>query len=79
VQQVLKGIFAQVIAERRVGIDDDFFDLGVSSIALAQVFERIDEEYPGLLDIEDLFDKTSIRAIAAYLEERLLARAGGGA
>jgi acyl-CoA synthetase (AMP-forming)/AMP-acid ligase II len=77
VQQSLRRIFASVITERRVGIDDDFFDLGVSSIALAQVFERIDEEYPGLLDIEDLFDKTSIRAIAAYLEERLVARAGG--
>jgi acyl-CoA synthetase (AMP-forming)/AMP-acid ligase II len=71
VQQLLKVIFATVITERRVGVDDDFFDLGISSIALAQVFERIDEEYPGLLDIEDLFDKTSIRAIAAHLEAQL--------
>jgi acyl-CoA synthetase (AMP-forming)/AMP-acid ligase II len=73
VQLLLKKIFAGVVTERSVGVDDDFFDLGLSSIALAQVFERIDEEYPGLLDIEDLFDKTSIRAIAAHLEERLSA------
>jgi acyl carrier protein len=70
---VLKKIFASVITERRVGVDDDFFDLGISSIALAQAFERIDEEYPGVLEIEDLFDKTSIRAIAAHIEARLSA------
>lgn len=73
VQPLLKRVFATVITDRRVGVDDDFFNIGISSIALAQIFERIDEEYPGLLDIEDLFDKTSIRAIAAHLESRLAA------
>jgi acyl-CoA synthetase (AMP-forming)/AMP-acid ligase II len=72
-QGVLKRIFASVVTERKVGMDDDFFELGLSSIALAQAFERIDEEYPGLLDIEDMFDKTTIRAIAAHLETRLSA------
>ena len=71
---MLQKIVATVITDRSVAVDDDFFNLGISSIALAQVFERIDEEYPGLLNIEDLFDKTSIRAIAACLEERQAAR-----
>ena len=71
VQILLKRICATVVTDRRVGIDDDFFEIGVSSIALAQIFERIDEEYPGLLGIEDLFDKTSIRAIAAFIEQKL--------
>ena len=75
VQRLLKQICASVVTDRRVGVDDDFFALGISSIALAQIFERIDEEYPGLLDIEDLFDKSTIRAIAAHLEARLLERA----
>ncbi|MCL4776760.1 MAG: AMP-binding protein [Gammaproteobacteria bacterium] len=72
--QMLRRIFASVVTDRRVGVDDDFFEIGISSIALAQIFERIDEEYPGLLAIEDLFDRTSIRAIAAFLEERLTER-----
>ncbi len=72
--QLLRRICASVVTDRRVGVDDDFFEIGVSSIALAQIFERIDEEYPGLLAIEDLFDRTSIRAIAAFLEERLAQR-----
>jgi len=75
VQRLLKHICASVVTDRQVGLDDDFFALGISSIALAQIFERIDEEYPGLLDIEDLFDQSSIRAIAAHLERRLVERA----
>jgi acyl carrier protein len=76
VQLLLQRIFAGVVTDRRVAIDDDFFDLGISSIALAQIFERIDEEYPGILEIEDLFDMTSIRAIAAHLEQKLAERPG---
>jgi len=74
VQLQLQNICAKVVTEQQVGVDDDFFDLGISSIALAQIFERIDEEFPGLLEIEDLFEMTTIRAIAAHLEEGLLAR-----
>ena len=31
---------------------------------------RIDERFPGQLDVEDLFTKSTIRAVAAHLEER---------
>ena len=64
-------ICAAVIADRDVGADDDFFELGITSLALAQIYERIDEKYPGCLDMEDLFERSSIRAIAAHLEASL--------
>lgn len=61
-------ICAAVIVDRDVGADDDFFELGITSLALAQIYERIDEKYPGCLDMEDLFERSSIRAIASHLE-----------
>jgi hypothetical protein len=39
----------------------------VSSLALAQIYERIDEAWPGVLDIEDLFQLPTIRDIAGRL------------
>lgn len=63
----LRMICASIITDRQIRVDDDFFDLGISSLALAQIYERIDEEYPGRLDIEDLFNLPSIRAIAEHL------------
>ena len=65
----IRHICASVITDREIGLDDDFFELGVSSLSLAQIHERIDEQFPGQLDVEDLFSKSTIRAVAAHLEE----------
>ncbi len=67
-QAVVRRICHAVITDRQIGLDDDFFNLGVSSLALAQIHERIDEQYPGKLDVEDLFTKSTIRAVAAHLD-----------
>jgi len=69
-ETTIRRICASVITDRAIGIDDDFFELGVSSLSLAQIHERIDEQFPGQLDVEDLFTKSTIRAVAAHLEER---------
>lgn len=68
IQTTIRRICASVITDRDIGLDDDFFDLGVSSLALAQIHERIDEQFPGKLDVEDLFTKSTIRAVAAHLQ-----------
>ena len=69
-QTTIRYICASVITDREIGLDDDFFELGVSSLSLAQIHERIDEQFPGQLDVEDLFTKSTIRAVAAHLEEK---------
>jgi acyl-CoA synthetase (AMP-forming)/AMP-acid ligase II/acyl carrier protein len=69
-ETTIRRICASVITDRVIGLDDDFFELGVSSLSLAQIHERIDEQFPGQLDVEDLFTKSTIRAVAAHLEER---------
>lgn len=74
-ETTIRRICASVITDRLIGLDDDFFELGVSSLALAQIHERIDEQFPGQLDVEDLFTKSTIRAVAAHLDERRRAAA----
>ena len=69
-QLTIRRICAAVITDRQIGLDDDFFELGVSSLSLAQIHERIDEQFPGQLDVEDLFTRSTIRAVAAHLTER---------
>jgi len=66
-QTTIRHLCASVITDREIGLDDDFFELGVSSLALAQIHERIDEQFPGQLDVEDLFTKSTIRAVAAHV------------
>lgn len=76
IESALRQICAAVITDRHVGSDDNLFDLGVSSLALAQIYERIDEAWPGVLDIEDLFQLPTIRDIAARLTTATPARTG---
>ena len=40
VEEILAGIYAQVLGLDRVGIDDSFFDLGGDSISSMQVVTR---------------------------------------
>lgn len=72
---LVKSIFDRVVAERDIGLGDDFFETGMSSLELAQVHEQIDEAYPNVLDITDLFEHPTIESLAGFLHARLDHRA----
>lgn len=53
--------------DRKIGPDDNLFEVGVSSLTLTEIVLAIDERYPGKLDISDLFDYPTLREVAAFL------------
>ncbi len=53
--------------ERRIGPDDNLFEVGVSSLTLTEIVLAIDERYPGKVDISDLFDHPTIRELASFI------------
>ena len=67
---VQRNIFAKPVPDlnRKIGADDNLFEVGVSSLTLTEVVLAIDEKYPGKLDISDLFDYPTLREIAAFLK-----------
>ena len=64
----LVEICREVAKDRKIGADDNLFEVGVSSLTLTEVVLAIDERYPGKLDISDLFDYPTLREIAAFIE-----------
>jgi len=64
----LEQICRDVSKDRKIGADDNLFEVGVSSLTLTEVVLAIDEKYPGKLDISDLFDYPTLREIAAFLK-----------
>ena len=66
----IKLIFERLLPGKNVGPQDDFFEIGISSLELAQIHEQIDEMYPGSLDITDLFEHSSIEALADFLRKK---------
>ncbi len=73
-EQSLKAICNSIVVDRPVGLDDNLFEIGISSLALAQIHARVEELYPGEMDIADVFEYPSIRELAAFMTAK---RAGG--
>jgi acyl-CoA synthetase (AMP-forming)/AMP-acid ligase II len=73
----LQALCAAALDGRQVEITESLFDAGVSSMKLMALHERIEERWPGLLDITDIFDNPSIAELAHFLGERLARRDAG--
>lgn len=69
IEQQLMAICKEVIPERDIAPDDDLFEIGISSLSLTQIHERLDQLFPDQVELTDLFDYPSIRALAGFLEQ----------
>ena len=67
----LVQICREFAKERKVGADDNLFEIGISSLALIEIVLAIDERHSGKLDISDLFDHPTLREVAVFIKEKL--------
>ncbi len=74
IEAQLQQICDSALEGRRLGPHDSLFDIGVSSLKLMGIHERIEQRWPGLLELSDLFDHPSVAELAHFLEARLSAR-----
>jgi acyl-CoA synthetase (AMP-forming)/AMP-acid ligase II/acyl carrier protein len=63
----LERICREFSKDRRIGPDDNLFEVGVSSLTLTEIVLAVEEKYPGKLDISDLFDYPTLREIANFM------------
>lgn len=73
IEKTLKEICDTFLKDKPLGINDNIFELGTSSLTLAQIHQRIDSAYPGQIEVTDFFDYPTIAELARYLEKRLAA------
>jgi amino acid adenylation domain-containing protein len=79
-EELLCGIWADVLGHDHIGTHDNFFDLGGHSLAMVALRNRLAETAGREVSIVDLFRYPTIRALAGYLggeaQDGELARAG---
>ncbi len=73
IEKTLKEICDSCLKQKPVGVHDNLFELGTSSLTLAQIYEQIENVYPGQFEVSDFFDYPTIAELAKYLEGRLKA------
>ncbi|MGY2061684.1 phosphopantetheine-binding protein, partial [Nocardia gipuzkoensis] len=67
-EEIVAGIFADVLSQDRVGIDDNFFDLGGNSLVATQVVSRISAAFGIRLGVRALFETPTVAGIASRAE-----------
>jgi acyl-CoA synthetase (AMP-forming)/AMP-acid ligase II len=73
----LQSICETALPGKRIGLDDNLFEIGASSLKLIEIHETIDRDYPGLIDLTELFDHPTITQLARHLAGKLIAAGGG--
>jgi acyl-CoA synthetase (AMP-forming)/AMP-acid ligase II len=70
----LQSICEAALPGKRVALDDNLFELGASSLKLIEIHESIDRDFPGLIDLTELFDYPTIAQLAKHLETKIKAK-----
>ena len=68
VEEVLTGIWGEVLGLAEVGVDENFFELGGHSLLATRVFSRLREAFNVDLPIKTLFDAPTIAQLARHVE-----------
>lgn len=63
-------IWAGVLDLDEIDIYQSFHDLGGDSILATQLLKVIETEYPGLVDISDIFSHSSVVELSEYIDEK---------
>ncbi|MFZ2529261.1 MAG: amino acid adenylation domain-containing protein, partial [Rhodococcus sp. (in: high G+C Gram-positive bacteria)] len=75
IEEIVAGIFADLLSVERVGLDDDFFALGGNSLVATQLTSRLGAALDTVVPVRMLFDYSTVESLAARVEQD----SGGGA
>ena len=70
VEEILAGIYAQVLGVERVGVDDSFFDLGGDSLSAMRLIAAINTALDAGLAVPTVFEAPSVRSLSQQLGRR---------
>lgn len=72
VESKLAGIWTQALNVSRVGVHDNFFDLGGASVPAVQVIAQVAQTFKVELPLRSLFDAPTIAKLSEQIESALI-------
>jgi acyl-CoA synthetase (AMP-forming)/AMP-acid ligase II/aryl carrier-like protein len=74
----LQSICEAALPGKRIDVNDNLFEIGASSLKLIEIHENVDRDFPGLIDLTELFDHPTIADLARHLDAKLKAAPAAG-
>jgi amino acid adenylation domain-containing protein len=68
-EKVMAGIWQDVLKLQRIGIDDNFFDIGGHSLLAVQITTRIEKKLGKKLQIATLFSYPTVAQLSAFIDK----------
>jgi acyl-CoA synthetase (AMP-forming)/AMP-acid ligase II len=69
----LQALCEAALPGKRIDVNDNLFEIGASSLKLIEIHESVDKDFPGLVDLTELFDYPTIAQLAKHMESKLKA------
>jgi amino acid adenylation domain-containing protein/non-ribosomal peptide synthase protein (TIGR01720 family) len=67
-EEIIAGIWANVLGVEQVGIEDNFFELGGHSLLATQVISRLRDAFKVEIPLKDLFQSPTVAGLAQKIE-----------
>jgi amino acid adenylation domain-containing protein/FkbM family methyltransferase len=71
-QRTIADVWREVLGRDGIGIRDNFFDIGGHSLLATRVVSRLRERFDIALEVQTIFDRPTIAALAEAIEQQLL-------
>ncbi len=70
IEIILSKIWAKVLGMKEVNVYESFYDMGGDSILATQLLKEIEKQFPGAVDIADVFSYSTVSRMAEYIDEK---------
>jgi aspartate racemase len=68
-EEQLADLWKEILGTQRIGLDENFFDLGGDSLLIVAVHSRLQKILQREIQVTDLFEYATVRSLARYLGE----------
>src|SRR5215213_4590311 len=76
VEEIVAGIWSQLLGVQRVGVADNFFELGGHSLLATQVIARVRDAFGQEIALRSLFERPTVAGLVQSIEQQQRAGAG---